>query len=128
MHPYQNIWGTNKIGEGTKIAAYVEIGDGVVVGKNCLIEAYAFIPPLVTIEDDCFIGPHVCFTNDKRPPSHGKHYARTVVKKGASIGANSIILPGVTIGEKSVVGAGAVVTKDIPKGETWAGNPARLLL
>jgi acetyltransferase-like isoleucine patch superfamily enzyme len=125
--PYQNFWGKHEIGEGTKCGAYVEIGDKVKIGKNCLIEAFAYICPLVTIEDNCFIGPHTTFTNDKRPPSGGKYWMRTLVKNGASIGANSTILPGITIGENAVVGSGSVVTKDIPRDQVWCGNPAKML-
>lgn len=88
------------------------------------IEPFAFIPDGVEIEDDVFIGPHVCFTNDKFPPSHGKGWVKTLVKRGASIGAGAIILPGLTIGGKAKIGAGSVVTKDIPAGEVWYGNPA----
>ena len=89
----QNIWGTPDIGEGTKIAAFVEIGRGVKIGKNCKIQAFSFIPPGVEIEDNVFIGPHVCFTNDKYPPS--KNWEKTIIKSGARIGANSTILPGI---------------------------------
>jgi len=113
-----NIYG--KVGKGTKVASFVEIGG--VVGNDCKIQAFAFIPPGVTIGDRVFIGPHVCFTNDKRPPSD--KLSETVVKYGASIGANATILPGITIGHDAMVGAGSVVTKDVPDGETWIGNPA----
>lgn len=133
IHPLVRIWHRElsniiegcKIGQLTKIHSHVWIGGKVKIGKNCFIEAFAFIPDGVTIEDDVFIGPHVCFTNDKQPPSFGKHWADTLVKKGASIGANATILPGVTIHEGAKVGAGSVVTKDVPAGETWAGNPAK---
>lgn len=104
------------------IHSHVWIGDTVVIGHRVKIQAFAFIPNGVTIEDDVFIGPHVCFTNDRHPPS--TNWEQTVVKKGAAIGANATILPGVTIGEDALVGAGAVVTCDIPKGEVWTGNPA----
>lgn len=122
IHPTANIW-KSTIGEGTRIAAFVEIG-GATVGRNCSIQAFAFVCPWVTLEDDVFIGPHVCFTNDKRPPSGGEYWKPTRVCRGASIGANATILPGVTIGERAVIGAGSVVTKDVPAGETWFGNPA----
>ena len=91
------------------------------------IEAFAFICPGVIIEDDVFIGPHVVFTNDKNPANTwGKRkIMKTIVKKGASIGANATILPGITIGKKATIGAGAVLTKSVPDGETWLGNPAR---
>lgn len=113
------------IGDRTKIHSHVWIGEKVKIGKDCLIQAFAFIPDEVTIEDNVFVGPHVCFTNDKRPPSYGKHWAATLVKQGASIGANATILPGLIIGEGAVIGAGAVVTKDVPDGQTWVGNPAK---
>ena len=124
-HPYQNFWGVHKIGSGTKIAAFVEIGDNVVIGKNCLIQAFVFICPLVTIEDNVFIGPHVCFTNDKKPPSSDNNWEKTLVKKGAVIGANSTIIPGITIGKNGIIGAGSVVTKNIGDGEKWYGQAAK---
>ncbi len=127
MNPYQNFWGNPNIGDGTKIGAYVEIGQGVKIGKNCKIEAFTFMPPGVELEDEVFVGPHVCFTNDRQPPSNGQGWTKTLVKKGASIGANATILSDITIGENTMVGAGAVVTKDVPSGETWIGNPARRL-
>lgn len=123
MNPYQNLWGDPKIGEDCKIAAYVEIGKDVIIGDRVLIEAFAFIPPGVTIEDDVFIGPHVVFTNDKNPPSG--FWGETIVRKGAVIGANATILPDVEIGQGATIGAGSVVTKSIPDFEIWVGNPAR---
>jgi len=124
-NPYQNLWGEPNIGETTKIAAFVEIGKGVTIGERCKIEAFVFIPPGVTIEDDVFIGPHVCFVNDKHPSNEwgDRKILATLIKRGANIGANATILP-VTIGEGAVIGAGAVVTKDVPPNETWVGNPA----
>ena len=121
----QNIWGNPDIGEGTKIAAFVEIGRDVVIGKNCKIQAFVFIPPGVTIEDDVFIGPHVCFTNDRYPTTKGFISAKTTVKQGASIGASAVILPGITIGERARIGAGSVVTKDVPNDVLVYGNPAK---
>jgi acetyltransferase-like isoleucine patch superfamily enzyme len=83
----------------------------------------------ITIEDDAFIGPNVTFTNDKYPRSkqYPEAFQRTIIKKGASIGAASVILGGVTIGEKAMIGAGSVVTKNIPDGELWLGNPAKFV-
>lgn len=103
-------------GSGCTIHSHVWIADGVVIGNRVKIQAFAFIPEGVLLEDDVFIGPHVCFTNDKFPPSHRTHWAPTVVKRGAVIGANATILPGITIGVSAVVGAGAVVTKDVEDG------------
>ena len=120
----QNIWGNPEIGQGTRIAAYVEIGPGVKIGKNCKIQAFTFIPPGVTIEDNVFIGPNVTFTNDKHPPS--KNWSKTLVKQGASIGASATILPGITIGSNARIGAGSVVTKDVPDNVLVLGNPAKI--
>lgn len=121
---FNNIHSTAKIGENTKIGSYCEIGKNVVIGKNCSIQAFVFMPCGVKLEDNVFVGPGTVFTNDKHPPSHGKSWMKTVVKAGASIGAHCTILPGVIIGERALVGAGAVVTKDIPADEIWIGNPA----
>ena len=126
IRDYVNIFGC-KIGKNCKIAAFVEIQKGVTIGNSCAIEAFTFIPSGVTIEDEVFVGPHVCFINDKKPRAinPGWKTIPTVVKKGASIGAGSIILCGVTIGEKAMVAAGSVVTKDVPEKTLVAGNPAK---
>ncbi|MEM3038873.1 MAG: acyltransferase [Thermoplasmata archaeon] len=127
VRDYVNLFGC-KIGKNCKIGAYAEIGRGVVIGDNCKIEAYAFIPPGVTIEDDVFVGPHACFTNDKVPRAVGEwDITPTHVKRGASIGANATIVCGITIGENAIVGAGAVVTKDVPADTIVVGSPARVL-
>jgi UDP-2-acetamido-3-amino-2,3-dideoxy-glucuronate N-acetyltransferase len=129
-----NLYGCT-IGDNCKIASFVEIQRGVVIGANVKVEAFAFIPSGVTIEDGAFIGPHVCFTNDFYPAAvdeRGELLAAgdweitpTVVKRGASIGANATIICGVTIGEGALVGAGSVVTRDVPPGVLVRGNPAR---
>jgi len=117
-----------KIGKNCKIEPFVYIEGGVVIGDNCKIKPFVFIPTGVTIESDVFIGPNVAFTNDKYPRARGDwKLLQTRVKRGASIGANSVILPGVTIGEKALVGAGSVVTSDVPDNAVLAGNPARIL-
>jgi acetyltransferase-like isoleucine patch superfamily enzyme len=125
IRDFVNLYGC-KIGKNCKIAAFVEIQRGVTIGDDCKVEAFAYIPSGVTIEDEVFIGPCACFTNDKNPKAVGDwELTKTHVKKGASIGAQSIIICGVTIGENATVGAGAVVTKDVPPNAVVVGNPAR---
>ena len=126
IRDFCNIFGC-KIGDNCKIAAFVEIQKNVTIGDKCAIEAFSFIPSGITIEDEVFIGPHVCFTNDLKPRAvnPGWKTIPTIVKKGASIGAGSIILCGVTIGEKAMIAAGSVVTKDVPAKTMVAGNPAK---
>lgn len=133
IYDFTNIYGC-EIGENTKIGAFVEIRKDVKIGKNCKIQAFAFIPEGIIIEDNVFIGPHVCFINDRCPRATTKdgklkdpndwEVIPTIVKKGASIGANATIMCGVTIGMNSIVGAGAVVTKDVPPNSVVTGNPA----
>jgi UDP-2-acetamido-3-amino-2,3-dideoxy-glucuronate N-acetyltransferase len=116
-----------KIGKGSKIDAFVYIEENVTVGNRVKIRAFTFIPSGVTIEDDVFIGPSVTFTNDKYPRINAKwELLQTIVKRGASIGAGSIVLP-VTIGRNSLIGAGSVVTKNIPDNVIAMGNPARVI-
>jgi UDP-2-acetamido-3-amino-2,3-dideoxy-glucuronate N-acetyltransferase len=117
-----------KVGKNSKVDSFVYIEEGVVIGDNCKIRPFVFIPTGVTIGDNVFIGPSVTFTNDKHPRAHGDwKLLPTIVKKGASIGANSVIVPGITIGEEAMVGAGSVVTKDVPSKTLVAGNPARVI-
>jgi len=135
IYNFVNIYGC-EIGDNTKIGSYVEIRENVVIGKNCKIQAFAFLPQGVIIGDEVFIGPHACFINDKIPRAtvNGRlkenddwEPGKTFVKKGASIGANATILCGVTIGENSIIGAGSVVTKDVPDNVIVAGNPAKII-
>lgn len=120
-----NVYPTAKIGDGVNIGAFSEIGDNVVIGNRVRVGAMCFLPEGVTLEDDAWVGPRVTFTNDLYPPSGKENWKFTVVKRGARLGAAVTVLPGVVIGEGALVGAGAVVTKDVPAGETWAGVPAR---
>jgi len=127
VRDFVNLYGC-KIGKGCRIAAYVEIQRGVTIGDRCKIEAFAFIPSGVSIEDEVFVGPHACFTNDRIPKAVGEwEMIPTLVKKGASIGANATIVCGVTIGENALIGAGAVVTKDVPANAVVAGAPAKVI-
>ncbi len=115
-----------RIGEGCNICANVLIENDVFIGNNVTIKSGVQIWDGVTIEDDVFVGPNVTFTNDLVPRSKvHKEFSRTLVKKGASIGANSTVVAGHTIGEYAFVGAGSVVTKDIPSHTVWYGNPIR---
>jgi UDP-2-acetamido-3-amino-2,3-dideoxy-glucuronate N-acetyltransferase len=138
---------SSSVGAGTRIWAFAHVLPGAVIGAACNICDQAFIENDVrigdrvtikcgvqvwdgiTLEDDVFVGPNATFSNDPFPRSrhHPERYARTLVKRGASIGANATILPGLTIGEKAMVGAGAVVTRDVPPAAIVAGNPARIV-
>jgi UDP-2-acetamido-3-amino-2,3-dideoxy-glucuronate N-acetyltransferase len=137
FHPdLVNLYGCT-IGDECKIATFVEIQRGVVLGKRVKVEAFAFIPSGVTLEDGVFVGPHVCFTNDLYPAAvdtQGEllgagdwEITSTVVEAGAAIGANATIVCGVRIGAGAMVGAGSVVTKDVPPGMLVVGNPARVI-
>ncbi len=118
-----------KIGENCNVCANVLIENDVVIGNNVTIKSGVQVWDGITIEDDVFVGPNVTFTNDLFPRSKNPEWelTRTVIKKGSSIGANATILCGITIGENAMIGAGSVVTKDVPAGELWVGNPARFV-
>jgi acetyltransferase-like isoleucine patch superfamily enzyme len=130
-----NLYGC-EIGDDTKIGAFVEIQKQASVGRLCKISSHTFVCEGVTIEDEVFVGHGVMFINDRYPraTTEGQlqteadwHVVQTRVKRGASIGSGAVILCGVTIGEKAMVGAGAVVTRDVADGATVAGVPARIL-
>ena len=146
IHPSSDVQ-SKQIGEGTRVWQYVVILPGAVIGRDgnicshCFIENKVIVGDRVTVkcgvqlwdgitlEDDVFVGPNATFTNDLEPRSRNDaaKLLPTLVKKGASIGANATILPGLTIGEGAMVGAGAVVTKDVPPRTLVVGNPARVV-
>lgn len=115
-----------KIGRNCNICAHTLIENGAVLGNNVTIKSGVYVWDGVHLEDDVFVGPCVAFTNDKKPRSkqYLDVYLQTTVGKGASIGANATILPGIKIGQKAMIGAGAVVTKDVPDYAVVMGNPA----
>lgn len=113
-----------KIGSNCNICANCFIENDVIIGDNVTIKCGVQIWDGLRIEDDVFIGPNATFCNDKFPKSHNKEYVqlKTIVKRGASIGANATILPGITIGENALIGAGAIITKDVPPNVTIKGK------
>ncbi len=131
-----NLYGCS-VGENTKIGAFVEIQKNSRIGKNCKISSHTFICEGVIIEDNVFVGHNVTFINDSYPCATNPDGTLqtesdwvcipTVVKQGASIGSGATILCGLTIHENAIIGAGSVVTKDVPPGVIVAGNPARIL-
>ncbi len=133
---FVNLYGCS-IDDNTKIGSFTEIQKNVTIGKNCKISSHTFICEGVDIEDDVFVGHNVTFINDKYPRSVNStgqlqteedwKVVKTLVKKGASIGSSATILCGVTIGENAIVGAGAVVTKDVLPDTIVAGVPAHVI-
>ena len=136
LSKFINLYGC-EIGDETKIGAFVEIQKNATVGKRCKISSHTFICEGVVIEDNAFIGHGVMFINDSYPRATAADgnlqteadwkVERTVIKRGASIGSGATILCNVTIGENAIIGAGSVVTKDVPANSIVAGNPAKVL-
>ena len=136
LSKFINLYGC-EIGDETKIGAFVEVQKNAIIGRCCKVSSHTFICEGVTIEDNVFIGHGVTFINDSYPratTSEGQlqteadwRVERTLVKKGASIGSGATILSGISIGESAIVGAGSVVTKNVPANTIVAGNPAKLL-
>ena len=136
LQDFINLYGC-RIGDNTKIGPFVEVQRNAMVGRNCKIQSHSFICEGVTIEDEVFVGHGVMFINDRYPRAATDAGAlqaesdwtvvHTTVRKGASIGSNATILCGVTVGEGAIVGAGSVVTKDVPPRTVVAGNPAKVI-
>jgi acetyltransferase-like isoleucine patch superfamily enzyme len=136
LSKFINLYGC-EVGDGTKIGAFVEIQKNATVGKNCKISSHTFVCEGVTIEDGVFIGHGVMFINDSYPRAVTEDgqlqteadwkVEHTVIKKGASVGSGSTILANLTVGENALVGAGSVVTKDVPPNAIVAGNPAKVM-
>lgn len=135
LHGFVNLYGC-EIGNDVKVGTFVEIQKGVKIGNRCKISSHTFICEGVVIESDVFIGHSVTFTNDRYPRATNRDgqlqtdsdwtCVPTLVKKGASIGSGATLLCGITIGENAMIGAGSVVTKDVPPDTVVAGNPARI--
>ena len=132
---FTNLYGC-EVGDDTKIGTFVEVEKGVKIGRHCKVSSHTFICEGVTIEDEVFIGHNVVFTNDLFPRATANGQLQTeadwkcvptLVKRGASIGSGAVLLCGITIGENSIIGAGSVVTKDVPANAIVAGNPARVM-
>jgi acetyltransferase-like isoleucine patch superfamily enzyme len=135
IHAFVNLYGCT-IGDNAKLGTFVEIQKNARIGKNVKVSSHTFICEGVTIEDDVFIGHNVSFINDKYPRATSDRKLQTeadwqvvptLVRRGVSIGTSATILCGVTIGEKAIVGAGSVVTRDVPDNTIVAGNPARVV-
>ncbi|MGA2863550.1 MAG: acyltransferase [Verrucomicrobiota bacterium] len=136
LYGFANLYGC-EIGEDVKIGTFVEIQKGAKIGNRCKISSHTFICEGVILEDEVFVGHNVTFINDRYPRATNGNgqlqneadwqCIRTYVKRGASIGSGAILLCGITVGERAMVGAGSVVTKDVPPLAVVAGNPARVI-
>ena len=136
IHCFVNLYGCS-IGRNTKIGAFVEIQKGVLIGNNCKISSHSFICEGVNISNNVFVGHNVTFINDRYPAATNLHgdlqkesdwsVIPTTIEDNVSIGSSATILCGVTVGAGSMIGAGSVVTRSIPPGEIWVGNPACFL-
>lgn len=136
IYAFTNLYGC-ELGDDVKVGTFVEIQKGARIGNRCKISSHSFLCEGVILEEEVFIGHGVMFTNDRLPratAADGKlqteadwHCESTIIRKGASIGSGATLLCGITVGERAIVGAGSVVTKDVPKNAVVAGNPAKVL-
>jgi len=136
LHDFINLYGC-EIGDEVKIGPFVEIQKGAKIGSRCKISSHTFICEGVTLEEGVFVGHGVTFTNDRHPRATNRQgelqteadweCIPTLVKRGASIGSGATVLCGITIGENAMIGAGSVVTRDVPADTIVAGNPARVM-
>ena len=136
IYNFTNLYGC-EIGDDVRIGSFVEIQKGAKIGSRCKISSHTFICEGVTLEDEVFVGHHVIFINDRYPRAtngNGElqtdadwNCISTLVKRGVSIGSGAVLLCGITVGENATIGAGSVVTKDVPPGAVVAGNPARVV-
>ncbi len=136
IYDFTNLYGC-EIGDDVKIGAFVEVQKGAKIGNRCKISSHTFICEGVTLEDEVFVGHHVVFTNDLYPRATNERgtlqtdadweCVPTLVKRGASIGSGAVLLCGITVGENAIIGAGSIVTRDVPSDTIVAGNPARIL-
>jgi acetyltransferase-like isoleucine patch superfamily enzyme len=135
IYDFTNLYGC-EIGDDVKIGTFVEIQKGAKIGHRCKISSHTFICEGVTLEDEVFVGHHVVFTNDRFPraTANGQLQSEadwtcvpTLVKRGASIGSGAVLLCGITVGENAMIGAGSVVTRDVPANTVVAGNPAKVI-
>lgn len=136
IYDFTNLYGC-EIGDEVKIGAFVEIQKGAKIGNRCKISSHTFICEGVTLEDEVFVGHNVVFTNDRYPRATNDNgelqteadwsCISTLVRRGASIGSGAVLLCGITVGENAMIGAGSVVTRDVPPDTIVAGNPARVI-
>ncbi|MEW6103496.1 MAG: acyltransferase [bacterium] len=138
LSKFINLYGC-EIGDNTKIGAFVEVQKNAIIGKNCKISSHTFICEGVSIGDNCFIGHGVMFINDNYPKATNpngeiereedwkERFVKTIIENNVSIGSNATILGNINIGEGAIIGAGSVVTKDVPSHQVWLGNPARMI-
>lgn len=136
IHGFVNLYGC-EIGDETRVGTFVEIQKGARIGERCKISSHTFICEGVTIESEVFVGHGVTFINDRRPRATTEsgepqseadwECQKTLIRRGASIGSGATLLGGITVGENALVGAGSVVTKDVPAGTIVAGNPAKVI-